>query len=90
MQISDIIFPNSLPKLDLHGYDRDSARVMIEDFILDNVKMKNEFIMIIHGIGEGILRKTTLECLSRNKDVADYKSSYNNRGSVIVKLQIKH
>lgn len=88
MQISDIVFPDSLPKLDLHGYDRVSARVQIEDFILDNVKMKNEFVMIIHGIGEGILRKTTIDCLSKNKHVSDYKSAYNNMGSVIVKLDV--
>ena len=39
MTINEVIFIDSLPKLDLHGYDRDSARVAINDFIKDNQKM---------------------------------------------------
>ena len=53
MNINDVIFPDSFPKLDLHGYDRETARVAINDFIIDNIKMKNEIIIIVHGIGSG-------------------------------------
>ena len=53
MKINDVIFIDSLPTLDLHGFDRDSARVAINDFVLDNKKMGNEVIAIIHGIGKG-------------------------------------
>ena len=37
MNLSDIIFINNLPNLDLHGYDRETARVAINDFINDNI-----------------------------------------------------
>lgn len=88
MEIDNLIFKDSLPKLDLHGFDRDSARVAIDDFILDNVKMGNEFLTIIHGIGSGILRKEAISTLSKNKNVLDFKSDYNNMGCLIVKIKV--
>lgn len=89
MEINDVIFPDSFPKLDLHGYDRETARVAINDFIVDNIKMKNEIITIVHGIGSGVIRNTTIELLSKNKNVVDFKSDYSNRGCTIVKLKIE-
>lgn len=86
MELNEIIFIENLPKLDLHGYDRETARVAVNDFIRDNKKMKNEIIVIIHGIGSGIIRKTVTEELSKNKNVLEHKTFYNNRGATIVKL----
>lgn len=88
MELNEVIFIDNFPKLDLHGTDRETARVLINDFIKDNIKMKNEIIVIIHGIGTGIIRKATNETLRRNKNVLDYKSFYNNLGSTIVKIKI--
>ena len=88
MEINQVIYPDNLPKLDLHGYDRQTARVAIEDFINDNLKMKNELITIIHGIGTGIIRNTTIKTLSKNKNVEEFKSDYTNRGCTIVKIKI--
>ena len=39
-----IIFIDSLPSIDLHGYDKDSARVKVLEFINDNKIMKNDII----------------------------------------------
>ena len=64
---------NNLPSLDLHGIDRDYARILINDFINDNYNIKQTKIVIIHGIGAGIIRKTTQEVLKKNKLVLDYK-----------------
>ena len=88
MNINEVIFPDSFPKLDLHEYDRETARVAINDFIDDNIKMKNEIITIIHGIGSGIIRHTTIETLNKNKYVEEFKSDYSNRGCTIVKLKV--
>ena len=88
MEISEVIFTDSLPQLDLHGYDRDLARVAIDDFIEDNYKMGNQIVLIIHGIGTGIIRETTINTLKKNKRVDDFKSDYNNRGSMIVKIDV--
>ena len=78
MNLNDIIFIDNLPKLDLHGLDRETARVLVNDFVRDNIKMKNEVIVIIHGIGTGIVRKTVNETLKKNKNVLEFKSFYNN------------
>lgn len=88
MELKEIIFIDNLPKLDLHGIDRETARVLVNDFIKDNIKMKNEMVVIIHGIGTGIIRKTVNETLRKNKNVTEYKSFYNNLGSTIVKIKI--
>lgn len=88
MNIDNLIFIDNLPKIDLHSLDRKTARVYINDFINDNVKMKNRFIVIVHGNGSGILRKTTYETLKKNKNVIEYKSFYNNTGCTIARIKI--
>ncbi len=87
MKFVDLMFTDRFPHLDLHGYDRESARVLINDFIDDNIKMGNEIIVIVHGLGSGIIRKVTWEVLKQNKNVVDYKSDYNNRGATIVQIK---
>jgi DNA mismatch repair protein MutS2 len=77
-----------LPSLDLHGYDRETARVAINDFIRDNIKMKNDKIIIVHGKGTGVLRKTTHETLSKNKNVEEFQIDFFNEGSTIVRVKI--
>lgn len=71
--LNNIIFYNCLPKLDLHGYDAQTAVVAINDFIRDNQKMRNEVVVIVHGNGTGILRKVTDLTLRKNKNVLEYK-----------------
>lgn len=85
--VSDI-FINTYPKIDLHGYDRDSARMAVNDFILENVILKNEKIVIIHGIGSGIVKKSVHDTLKINKNVVEYKTDNFNSGCTIVSLRI--
>ena len=87
MELSETMFITSLPSIDLHGYDSDSARVIIEDNIRINIKLKNEKFVIIHGVGEGILKKITHETLKRNKNVLEFAIAYNNPGSTVVRLK---
>jgi dsDNA-specific endonuclease/ATPase MutS2 len=82
------IFLNRYPSIDLHGYDRDSARVAVNDFVLENIIMKNEMIVIIHGIGSGIVKKEVHEALRVNKSVLEYKTDNFNSGCTVVKLKI--
>lgn len=88
MNLEDIIFIDSLPTIDLHGYDKDYARIKIKEFIKDNKKLKNSIIVIVHGRGLGILKKETDKVLKTDKDVLDYKLFYNNTGVTIVKIKI--
>lgn len=86
--LDNIIFIDNLPKLDLHGCDREISQVLINDFINDNIKMQNEFIVIIHGIGSGIIKNITLKTLSKNKYVKAYKIYNFNSGCTIVQLDL--
>ena len=88
MNLNDIIFINNLPTLDLHGFDRQTAKVAIDDFINDNIKMKNSFIVIVHGIGSGILKETTQRTLAINKKVIEYKIYPFNVGCTIAKIDL--
>ncbi len=86
MSLDSIVFINNFPSIDLHGYTRDFAIIAIKEFINDNVKMKNEFIVIVHGKGTGILKETCLNVLKKNKYVKDYKIWYLNDGCTVVQL----
>lgn len=88
MNLNNLIFIDNLPSINLHGLDRDTARVMIDDFIKDNYKMKNKFVVIVHGNGQGILKKVTTDVLKLNKLVSDYKIYYFNSGCTIVQINI--
>ncbi len=83
----DIININKIPTIDLHGETRDIARIRINEFINDNIKLKEEYIAIIHGKGEGILKRETWDTLKNSKYVLEYKSYYYNDGMTIVKLK---
>ena len=80
------IFLDNLPKIDLHGYDRESARVAVNDFIDESIIMKYKKIIIIHGIGSGIVKNTVQETLSKRKEVSKYYIAYDNIGCTIVEL----
>ncbi|MEE3343133.1 MAG: Smr/MutS family protein [Bacilli bacterium] len=85
MQLNNIFLDN-LPQIDLHGFDRESARVATNDFIDESIKLKHEKILIIHGIGQGIVKETVHEELSKNKSVLSYQLDSFNTGCTIVQL----
>ena len=77
----------NLPTLDLHGENRDIASILIKDFISDNIKMGNKKIVIIHGIGTGIIRKTTYNLLRLDTRVDRFYIDMFNPGCTIVELK---
>ncbi len=89
MKLDDLVFIDSLPSIDLHGYDSDYARIKINEFIKDNYIMGNQNVVIVHGIGSGIIRKTTNEVLHNNKLVIDYKNWPQNVGCTVVQIKMK-
>ena len=88
MNLDEVIFIDSLPSIDLHGFDRDTARVKVLEFINDNIKMKNSIICIVHGIGSGIVKNEIHSTLKKCKNVLEYKLFYRNVGCTIVKIKI--
>lgn len=82
----DDIFLKNLPRIDLHGYDSETARVATNDFIDDNVILKNNKLLIVHGKGTGTIKKTVHDTLSHRKEVKKYHTDHFNDGCTIVYL----
>ena len=61
------IFLERYPKIDLHGYDRDSARLMVNDFISDNIILGNEIIVIIQICNTSTKKKNNYWYIEYNK-----------------------
>ena len=85
MKLYDIFLDN-LPKIDLHGYDRDSARVKVNDFIDEAYFMKYNEVVIVHGIGSGILKEVVSDTLKKNKRVLSFNVVGSNIGCTLVKV----
>ena len=83
------IFLDILPKIDLHGYDRDSARVSVNDFVDEAYFMNYDKIVIIHGIGSGILREVVSDKKKKNKKVQSFNIVGSNIGCTLVKIANK-
>lgn len=88
MQVYNI-FLDKLPKIDLHGFDKESARVITNDFVDEAVSLGYDKIVIIHGIGKGIVKQSVHTTLSKNKKVLSYKLDNFNNGCTIVKIDSK-
>lgn len=74
--------------MNLHGETRDTCRFLVQDFINDNVKLKKEFIGIIHGRSSNIIKNEVHKILKTNKYVDSFKADIFNPGVTIVKLKI--
>lgn len=81
------IFLKGLPQLDLHGYDRESAKVAISDFILENLILGKNKLIIIHGKGQGILKSTVKDVLDKDKRIKTFYIGAFNNGITIVELK---
>ncbi len=84
----DDIFLKNLPLIDLHGYDVESARVATDDFINDNLILKNPKILIIHGKGKGLVKKAVHSELLIRKEVREFHVDNFNDGLTIVYLNV--
>lgn len=80
------IFIKNLPTIDLHGYDRDSARVATNDFVDESYSMGWNEIIIIHGIGSGVVKKAVQEALAKHHKVLNYHIYCGNVGCTIVEI----
>ena len=81
-------FTYRLPHLDIHGETSATCVAPINEFINDNIKLKNDKIVIVHGKGSGTLRKTTHDILKKHKNVAKYYIDGMNDGQTIIELFI--
>ena len=73
----------NLPTIDLHGEYIDSALVLVDDFIKDNLKLKNYRIVIIHGKGSNTLKNAIHEYLRKDKRIDNYYLDINTGQTVV-------
>lgn len=78
---------NNIPTLDLHGETRDTSRILINEFITDNIKMGNYKVFIIHGIGTGTLKKETHNFLKKDNRIEEFYIDFFNVGCTVVKIK---
>lgn len=81
-------FISKYPSLDLHGENTNTVGYLLNSFIEYNYILRNENVIIIHGIGRGILRKEVSGILKNNKKVSSYKTGILNPGLTVVKLML--
>ena len=75
------------PTIDLHGEYVFSAKILTEEFLNDNIRLKNKRLCIIHGIGSGILKNTVHEILKNDKRIEKYYVDFMNPGCTIVEIR---
>lgn len=77
------------PSIDLHGEYAVTAYTIVHNFISDQIKLKNEYVLIIHGKGTGKLKHEVHQILAKDKRVLKYQLDSQNLGQTIVQLDIK-
>lgn len=84
-----MIVTSKTPSLDLHNEIEAMVESIVNTFIKDHVKMRNETVVIVHGISGGIVKRRLHEVLKDNKNVEFFKLDNWNIGQTIVKLKVK-
>ena len=85
-------------KLDLHGMNRDEARIEVSSFLRNAQAQDRRCLRIVHGKGLGspgrdpVLKRLTLGWLAQHKEVLAYcqaRAAEGGAGAVIVLLATK-
>ncbi|MGN1378951.1 MAG: Smr/MutS family protein [Bacilli bacterium] len=82
-----MILYGKIPKLDLHGEIVSMVEVLVNDFIKENILLKNKYALIIHGKSTNILTKEVHRVLKNNKNVKNFYLDNWNLGQTIVNLK---
>ena len=78
------------PTLNVQGQNLDDALANVEKYLDDAFMAHLEEVTIIHGRGEGILKKGIHNMLKRHKQVKDFrKGSYNEGGEGVTIVKLK-
>lgn len=81
-------FLSILPEIDIHGLSRDMVKCVVDEFINDNIKLKNDKIVVIHGKGRGILLNELHFLLKNDKRIKKYYLDGFNTGCTIIELNL--
>lgn len=87
-KITNNPFLAKCPYIDIHAEYSEIAKVLINQFLNESIKMGEEKVIILHGKGKDILRQTTHEILKKNPNVIKYYYDGINNGLTVVELKI--
>lgn len=76
------------PVLDLRGMRTEEAIPMVDHFLDEAVLLSSGEVRILHGKGEGILRKMIREHLKKNKSVVSVNDEHVERGGDGISLVV--
>jgi DNA mismatch repair protein MutS2 len=68
------------PTLDVRGKRVEEAVALLEQFLDDAILLSHGEVKILHGKGEGVLRKVVREQLKKYKQVASFADEHVERG----------
>lgn len=71
---------NFNPQLDVRGMRAEEVEPLLMQFLDDAILLSQSQLKIIHGKGEGILRKVVRERLKKTKAVASFTDEHADRG----------
>ena len=81
---------NNYPKIDLHGEYAVTAYTVVHSFLIDNLKLKNQYVILIHGKGTGKLKEEVQYILKKEKFVKNFHLDPYNLGQTIVELNLDY
>ena len=81
---------NKYPKLDLHGEYAVTAYTVVHSFLIDNIKLKNQYVVLIHGKGTGKLKEEVHYILKNEKCVKNFQLDPLNLGQTVVELNLDY
>ena len=78
------------PRLDIRGLERDDALRALDRFLDQMLRQGVPSAVIVHGKGQGVLRRSIQEHLARHPDVAEFRLGQHTEGgsgATIVRLR---
>ncbi len=76
------------PSIDMHGEYTTTAYTVVDSFIKDNKKLRNKYVVIVHGKGSGALKKEVHKILKSHPLVKSFQLDGFNLGQTIVEIKL--
>ncbi len=76
--------------LDLHGYTREEALETLEDFLNHAIMARLHEVLVVHGMGNGILKRTIEQFLNTCDYIRGYIQAPPNMGGLGAKIIYLH
>ena len=82
------ILTSKSPSLDLHGETTSFLPILVDEFISDNIRLKNKYVVVIHGHNSDVLKKELQQYLKKDKRVKKFYIDPFNIGQTVIELDI--